>query len=551
MWSINMSGTFILFLFVSVIYHGQGSDVITSVGLVSGYLKTSYGGKPYSAFEGIPYAKPPVGNLRFEEAQPADPWIGKWNATTSHECIQTDISKKIIGLEDCLYLNVYVPREQPLSLEELSVIVHIHGGGFKVGSPHSYTAADYLMDKNVIFVTFNYRLGVFGFLSTGDEVVPGNLGLKDQLLALKWVKDNIKYFGGNPNSITLTGFSAGGASSHLHYLSPKSRGLFNRGVSHSGTALNLWSTKPVDSVVTKAKGISRALGCPVESSREMVDCLKQRPALDLLKKSIESEDDLLAMDFVPVVDGDFLPKAPLDILMDKNLPDIPWIFSNTAEDGIMPSGLFAEKFDEVNEGWTKMAPHILLFSQTQPQSDWEQISQTIKNYYIGTDEKISASTYRQLVKLFTDRYFITEAERAAKLQSKAVKSSVYYYFYNYRTTATFSDLDFPNLKPEFKGISHGDDILHLYGEIFPNRQLSESDKQIKETLLDILVSFAGTGTPKVENVTWKPTKHNELAFLNITSPSEISVNTQKTISHINFWNKLNLENLKQEQKDEL
>lgn len=108
--------------------------------------------------------------------------------------------------------------------DNFDVVVHIHGGAFMMGSPKLYAGPDYIMDEDVIFVTMNYRLGILGFLSTADKVVPGNNGLKDQVLALEWIRDNIEAFGGNPESVTLTGLFSGGSSVHYHYLSPMSRG---------------------------------------------------------------------------------------------------------------------------------------------------------------------------------------------------------------------------------------------------------------------------------------------------------------------------------------
>lgn len=148
---------------------------------------------------------------------------------------------KILGTEDCLYVNIYTPKIHA----KLDVIVYIHGGAFMFGSGAIYQP-HILLDKNVVYVTLNYRLGplgraicnlrrerdkflwnwISGFLSTEDDVSPGNNGLKDQILALKWVKENIQYFGGNPNSITITGTSAGGASVHFHTLTKESRGIY-------------------------------------------------------------------------------------------------------------------------------------------------------------------------------------------------------------------------------------------------------------------------------------------------------------------------------------
>ncbi|XP_019881649.2 venom carboxylesterase-6 [Aethina tumida] len=508
-------------------------EVITSVGKIAGYLKIAAEGTIYSAFEGIPYAKPPIGDLRFEAPQAAEPWTGTWNATTLHECIQLSLATSITGQEDCLYLNVYVPREQPLSIETMDVIAHIHGGGFMTGSPFSYTLPDYLMDRNVIFVTFTYRLGVLGFLSTGDEVVPGNNGLKDQQLALKWIQENIEYFGGNPNSVTLTGFSAGAASSHLHYLSPTSKGLFKRGVSHSGSAVNAWALQ--EDPLSMAQSLSSELGCSTESNVEMVKCLKERPAKQILSKTIKA-DIIPSLHFVPVVDGDFLPKSAIEILISGEVPDIPWIFSNTAQDGLFPGFLLAEHLETLDQNWNYASRELLQFHSKYSQEKWNEIASAIKEHYLGKNTKFSLDKWQDFVKLITERFFTVDIERAAKLQAKHSKSSVYYYYYNYKSDSTFSDLVAPHLPQELKAIGHGDDILQLYGNVLPNHKLTEDDIKIKNIMLDLLTSFASTSKPKVSGVTWNPTESEELTYLNITSPYEISVLTQSTISQIDFWN---------------
>lgn len=151
-----------------------------------------------------------------------------WKANTVHTCLQYSHENggaaAVKGNEDCLYLNIYRPNDQ--SLNNMDVIFYIHGGAFMFNNGGSNQPI-YLLDKDVVLISINYRLGPLGFLSLEDKVLPGNNGLKDQALALKWVKANIHYFGGNPNSITITGMSAGSASVHLHTLSPSTTGNIN------------------------------------------------------------------------------------------------------------------------------------------------------------------------------------------------------------------------------------------------------------------------------------------------------------------------------------
>ncbi|CAG7730933.1 unnamed protein product, partial [Allacma fusca] len=221
---------------------------ITS-GKLTGAQKVSRNGRAYAEFRGIPYAQQPLDDLRFEPPRPVKPWgTPGWDATRDGPfCLQYDLlTHVLLGDEACLFLNVATPNlgisdktaTDPKSL--FPVMVYFYGGAFMSGYSIVYSPA-YFMDEDVVMVVINYRVGLFGFLNTGDEVVRGNMGLKDQTMALRWVKENIAYFGGDPDRVTLMGQSAGGSSSHLHMLSPLSKGLFHRAISQSGNALNYFA----------------------------------------------------------------------------------------------------------------------------------------------------------------------------------------------------------------------------------------------------------------------------------------------------------------------
>lgn len=179
---------------------------------------------------------------------------------------------RVIGDEDCLYLNIYAPLRE--TTQQFPVLFALHGGAFQFGS--GYTGAKFLMDRDIIVVTVNYRLGPFGFLSTEDETVLGNMGLKDQSAALRWVAENIQYFGGDAQKITLIGHSAGAASVHYHYLSPLSKELFRNGISFSGGAFG--PGKQTENSREKAVKLGAVLGCPTDNIIEMIECLRFRPA---------------------------------------------------------------------------------------------------------------------------------------------------------------------------------------------------------------------------------------------------------------------------------
>lgn len=200
----------------------------------------------YYSFQGIKYGKAPVGNRRFKAPLPEGPWKGvkaalREGASCPHRNM---ILENYKGNEDCLFLNVYTPKlpNSESGNQKLPVLFWIHGGGFQFGNGNAFLyGPDYLIPENIILVTINYRLGALGFLNAGTAEAPGNAGLKDQVLALKWVRDNIESFGGNPNEVTIGGQSAGSASVHYLLLSPLTKGLFKRAIAQSGVVLNPWA----------------------------------------------------------------------------------------------------------------------------------------------------------------------------------------------------------------------------------------------------------------------------------------------------------------------
>ncbi|XP_033221036.1 esterase SG1-like [Belonocnema kinseyi] len=230
-----MSARFVVALFMLnfVKTFSSNNDPLVKIpqGLLKGTHLETRNGRKISVFLGIPYAKPPIGKLRFRSPVPAEKWKGLRLAHTEGNMCPQLKSKNLLGDENCLYLNIYTPILEFNSTlinskkNLLPVMVWIHGGGFKTGSG-SFTVygPSYILDKDVILVSINYRLGVLGFFTTGDLLVPGNMGLKDQVLALKWVQENIHFFGGDPDKVTIFGQSSAGACVNLHTISDASKG---------------------------------------------------------------------------------------------------------------------------------------------------------------------------------------------------------------------------------------------------------------------------------------------------------------------------------------
>ncbi|NXX50772.1 SASB hydrolase, partial [Tricholaema leucomelas] len=198
-----------------------------------------------NAFLGIPFAKAPVGSLRFSPPEPPEPWNGLRDATSYPPLCPQDLSllktaeknfkekhPPFRTSEDCLYLDVYSPAAA--NEGRLPVMVWIHGGNFIFGGAARYDGSALAAHENVVVVIIQYRLGLLGFFNTGDEHARGNWAFLDQVAALRWIQDNIEHFGGDPGSVTLFGVSAGSCSVFAHILSPLSKGLFHKAISESG-----------------------------------------------------------------------------------------------------------------------------------------------------------------------------------------------------------------------------------------------------------------------------------------------------------------------------
>ncbi|XP_045181194.2 juvenile hormone esterase-like [Mercenaria mercenaria] len=241
---------FVVIFSTFVVFANSQDPIINGkLGEIVGKLKTIQLGLPYQnvhEYLGIPFAKPPVGDLRFRKPEPMTSLPSPFYAQ-SHSAFCPQIAYPEVPVEqqneDCLYLNVYVPERTADSTSGHAVMVWVYGGGFQEGGASQYDFSTLSLAGNIIVVTINYRVGVFGFLSTGDDNAHGNYGLWDQHLAFKWVHDNIEDFGGDTQRITIAGESAGAMSVIQHALSPGNRGYFQRIIAQSGSmsapAINL------------------------------------------------------------------------------------------------------------------------------------------------------------------------------------------------------------------------------------------------------------------------------------------------------------------------
>ncbi len=275
----------------------------------------------------------------YRPACPQD--TSSWKST-----LHPDVFKDRVALdrtsEDCLYLDLYIPRNltgvEHINTLSLPVMIYIHGGDFQQGSAMWRGGHRLASHGDVIVAGINFRLGVLGFLSMLADDAPGNFGLMDQRLGIHWIWDNIREFGGDPEQITIFGESSGAISVGYHVISPLSRGLFVRAISQSGTMLDpsVLDPTPQEKVVL----LSQSLDCPTLSYRKMLKCLRKVPIDKLL-----SSANTLTRQWLPVVDGNFITKDPLQLLLAGEMNHVDYILGVASHEGYRSGRALPPEYD--------------------------------------------------------------------------------------------------------------------------------------------------------------------------------------------------------------
>lgn len=528
-------------------------------------------GRDIHAFLGIPYAAPPIKELRFQPPQPAAAWNGVRAAVENAEiCTQRNIytyQEEIVGSEDCLYLNVYTPRlphfGAPLSIDShrYPVMIWFHGGGWVTGAGHSeFYGPKFLLDHDLVLVTVNFRLGPLGFLSTEDLECPGNFGLKDQQQAMRWVQENIVSFGGDPNRVTLFGESAGGASAHYHMVSPLSKGLFHRAISQSGNFYNPWTLTPPRSARKKAMIMGRNLGCNTENSAELIKCLRTKTDTEIIgtDRLFQHYGYCPMIPFKPVIEpkhvGALLTEDPLISVRQGRLADIPWMTGITSEEGTLKvAGIYGrdqnEHVKKLNNDFHNVAPLSLFYEERYDLRDTQfrdEMSTNIREFYFGNkDIDQSEETRFKVIDMYSDAWFNHGTHEAVQEFIANQTSPIYYYYFTYRGSASFSTI-FGDTEKNY-GVSHADELQYLFpvGEqLFKDTELSNEDHKIIDIMTQLWYNFANSGnpTPKVTKLIplkWKPVKTSSSPeYLYIGNSTKIIMDSNLLSKRMTFWDEL-------------
>nr|XP_037278500.1 acetylcholinesterase-1-like isoform X1 [Rhipicephalus microplus] len=520
---------FIIGCLLAVVSAGDVPQAYTETGLISGERLT-VNKRQVDAFLGIPYATPPLGDLRFRKPEPAKPWKGILSATKKPlPCVQTDLplADKLPfnysgSNEDCLYLNVWRPSKycatsSPKCSAMLPVVVFVHGGGFQWGDSalFLYDGSNLAPTADVVFVTFNYRVNIFGFLSLENSELQGNMGLWDQNLVLKWVRANIAYFGGDASDVTLWGQSAGGASVGFHAVSPHSKGLFKRIIMQSGTpALTILNVS--HRRAARITAIADAVGCYdrrrtlMDQVKDLLSCMKRVDARKILD-AVSAEKPL--NQFYPPTHGDdFLPSDPLSDDTWNHLNTKELFTGHTANEGnflmrnIRRSAPVLENI--LSEDYRFITTVVLSVMFQIPVSSGRQI---VKEYFGDYNEKHKKKKVLEILDdMFGDVVFNCPTMFFAEKASKQGIDTYAYIFAHLPSTSPW---------PNPRGPTHADDIPFMMGSLDfvadPSKftdavtektrqrlaigaaRITPEERQLAGQLQEMLSAYFRTGRPKI------------------------------------------------------
>ena len=422
-----------------------------------------------TSFKGVPYAAPPTGTLRWRPPQPVEAWRRVRAARRfSPVARQRGEGPGMLASEDCLYLNVWTPG---LEGDPRPVLVFIHGGGFATGSGSEalYDGTE-LAKQGLVVVTFNYRLGVLGFLAhpgltaESEDRASGNYGLMDQVAALRWVQRNIGQFGGDPGRVTIVGESAGGRSVSLLMVSPLAEGLFHRAVAQSGAVRGV--STPLRTQEQSGERLAQAVGCAERP--DPVGCLRARTFEELVRTG--------GGDSGPIVDGWVIPEDPRTVYTEGRQRDVPMMIGANADEGTFgmlsrrqPIRTVAEYEAYVNGLVADGASDIL-------------------ERYPAVDD---AAVYHALNRVGTDQGVARHARQQARWVS-ATNDRTYVYLFARSS---------PHHQWTGMGATHTAELPYLFGNLqFAARQgrlstLELADRRLSQSMMRYWAQFAATGDP--------------------------------------------------------
>ncbi|XP_065081721.1 esterase B1-like [Ochlerotatus camptorhynchus] len=491
--------------------------VATRYGPIRGIQKTAATGVDYFSFQRIPYAKPPVGALRFKDAVPPTPWTEPLDCTVQGPAGYqfSKLQNKIIGSEDCLHMNVFTKDLDKGKC--LPVMLYIHGGAFNRGSSGvEMYGPDYLIQADVVFVSFNYRIGALGFISFDSPEVdlPGNAGLKDQNLAIRWVVENIANFGGDPKNITLFGESAGGCSVHYHMISELSKGLFQRAIVMSGCVLNNWSTVPRRKFTER---LAKALGWNGQGGQQAaLEVLMKATPEDIVAKqnALLTENELenrIMFEFGPVIEpyikkNCIIPKEPLKMCQEAWSNGMDIIIGGNSEEGLFSLSEIKENPSIMSnlKDFEYLVPLELDLVRTSQRC--KELGRRLKQHYYGNSEP-SFENKEGYLSLMTDKLFWHGLHRTIFNRINTTKAAKTYVYRFSVDSDTYNHYRIYFCDKNVRGTAHADDLSYVFKNAFSVAPPKDSfEHRVMMDMVGLFSKFASNNGNPNGGVTdsWEP-----------------------------------------------
>jgi para-nitrobenzyl esterase len=488
--------------------------VRTDLGPVRGQSRPGY-----RTFQGIPFAAPPTGDLRWRPPQPARPWRGVYDATFPRsQCGQlpAPYGGETTYEEDCLYLNVTTP-DRPRRGHGLPVMVWVHGGGNTTGTASIYNAGKLAVDGGVVVVTVNYRLGPLGWLAhpglekgADRRYQSGNYGLLDQQAALRWVQRNARAFGGNPGNVTLFGESAGAANACAHLASPTAASLFHKVIAQSYTCLAPARTEA--SAETEGAALAEAVGCDNGSPAAVAACLRTMPVKTLLEVF-----EAKALNVGPVAGGDrVLPLQPAEAIERGRFNRVPVMHGNTLDEWrlfvslVYPQPITAAEYEGIVRSTYGAAADAIL--ARYPAANYP-------------DPRIALATVQ------TDSNEILSACRHQDAFQQLKRAGVPVYAYQFADRTAPPLLDVPGFE---EGAEHATELTYLFPGLLGD--LNPEQTRLSDAMVGYWTSFAHTGKPAARQAPHWPRFRSSDDVLSLApGPGGIHRTDTTKTSNCSFW----------------